>query len=64
MNGAEMKVFVDNGLVWEGSLGADSLDFDGPVGMRSDNARLKIELRVGEPFKPSPAGCRAGGEPE
>src|SRR6266436_2408889 len=32
MNGAEMLVFVDNTLVWEGSVGPDALAFDGPVG--------------------------------
>ena len=44
MNGAEMKVFADNSLVWEGSVGP--LAFDGPVGIRSDNARLQIELET------------------
>ena len=64
MNGAEMKVFADNSLVWEGSVGTDALSFDGPVGIRSDNARLQIDLRAGQPLKaqpgPSPA-CRSGG---
>jgi hypothetical protein len=40
MDGAEMKVFADNVLVWEGSVVAEALAFDGPVGIRSDNARL------------------------
>jgi hypothetical protein len=65
MNGAEMKVFADNSLVWEGSVGPDALGFDGPVGIRSDNARLQIDLRAGQPLKAQPghaAGCRSGGE--
>jgi hypothetical protein len=65
MNGAEMKVFVDNSLVWEGSVGPDALAFDGPVGIRSDNARLQIELRAGQPFYAQPGhspGCRSGGQ--
>ncbi len=49
MNGAEMKVFADNLLVWEGSVGEDALSFDGPVGMRSDNARLQINFAAGKP---------------
>ena len=49
MNGAEMKVFADNSLVWEGSVGADVLSFDGPVGLSSDNARLLINFSAG-PF--------------
>jgi hypothetical protein len=65
MNGAEMKVFADNSLVWEGSVGPDALGFDGPVGIRSDNARLQIDLRAGQPLKAQPghaAGCRSGGD--
>ncbi|MGB8889902.1 MAG: hypothetical protein WCC87_24475 [Candidatus Korobacteraceae bacterium] len=65
MNGAEMKVFADNSLVWEGSVGPEVLDFDGPVGIRSDNARLKIELQTGQPLKAQSRqgpGCRAGVE--
>lgn len=64
MNGAEMKVVADNALVWEGSVGADALGFEGPVGIRSDNAHLQIELRAGQPLKANAAGCRAGGESE
>jgi hypothetical protein len=41
----EMKIFVDNSLVWEGPVGADARVFDGPAGIRSDNARLQIESR-------------------
>src|SRR5208282_5579918 len=60
MNGAEMKVFADNSLVWEGSVGPDALGFDGPVGIRSDNARLQIELRASQPLRAQPGqalGC-------
>jgi hypothetical protein len=59
MNGAEMEVFADNSLVWEGSVGADALSFDGPVGLRSDNARLLIDFATGQltKQKDSPA-CR------
>jgi hypothetical protein len=62
MNGDEVKVFADNLLVWEGSVGADALSFDGPVGMRSDNAKLELQLSA----PPVPArrgrapGCRTG----
>jgi hypothetical protein len=59
MSGAEMEVFADNTLVWEGSVGADVLNFDGPVGLRSDNARLLINFSAGPLTKQqiSP-GCR------
>jgi hypothetical protein len=58
MNGAEMQVFADNSLVWEGSVGQDALAFDGPVGIRSDNARLQIALRTGKPLTDKAPGCR------
>src|SRR5580693_551536 len=51
MNGAELHVFADNSLVWEGSVGQDALAFDGPVGIRSDNARLQIDFRTGRRIK-------------
>jgi hypothetical protein len=62
MNGDELRVFADNSLVWEGPLGPDALAFDGPVGIRSDNARLQLELRIAEPIpsqRPHPPACRS-----
>jgi hypothetical protein len=63
MKGAEMKVFADDSPVWEGSVGMEALSFEGPVGMRSDNARLEIHFETGQPTQKSPPGCR-GQEPE
>jgi hypothetical protein len=61
MRGVEIKVYADEVLVWEGAVGAPVLGSDGPVGMRSDNARLLIELRAppvsGAPTMPR-LGCR------
>jgi hypothetical protein len=59
MNGAEMRVFADDSLVWEGSVGTDTLRFDGPVGMRSDNVRLQIELEAEPANRQQLPGCRA-----
>lgn len=42
-----LSVFVDNRQVWEGSLGSDAAALTGPVGIRSDNARLLLNLRAG-----------------
>jgi hypothetical protein len=68
MNGAEMKVFADNALVWEGSVGPEAGNLEGPVGMRSDNARLEVEFRAAQPLRAQSGnaqGCRAGpGESE
>jgi hypothetical protein len=54
-----MRVFADNSVVWQGSVGPDALAFDGPVGIRSDNARLQISLETGHPIKLPLASCRA-----
>jgi hypothetical protein len=67
MNGDQLRVFADNSLVWEGSLGQNAL-FNGPVGIRSDNARLQLELRVprsADAEHGRAPGCRTGpGESE
>ena len=65
MNGSELKVFADNVLVWEGSVGEEATTFTGPVGIRSDNARLQLQLLTPPPFEDSRrgpiAGCRESG---
>ena len=58
MNGADVRVFADGSLVWEGSVGPDALAFDGPVGIRTDNARLQINLETGPPIMQQAPGCR------
>jgi hypothetical protein len=67
MSGPQLRVFADERLVWEGSVGADALAFNGPVGIRSDNTRLQLALYAGAAIKPSdaPPACRSGpGESE
>ncbi|HYK51629.1 MAG TPA: hypothetical protein VEU94_18055 [Terriglobales bacterium] len=49
-----MRVLVDDGLIWQGSVGPEVLSLTGPVGMRSDNARLELELRVPQPAEDNP----------
>lgn len=49
LNGQEMTVTMDGKVVWEGSVGPTALAFDGPVGMRSDNVRVNVELFAAEP---------------
>jgi len=63
MNGAELTVFVDNSPVWEGSVPTVALGFNGPVGVRSDNARLQLELHALQPLTAPPGPtptCRSG----
>jgi hypothetical protein len=50
--GTKMRVSVDGVVVWEGDIGAEALDFDGPIGVRTDNARFEFQLltsALGEP---------------
>src|SRR5579864_437215 len=63
MNGAEMRVYADNNLVWEGNVGPEGGRLNGPVGIRSDNAKLELELRAGRGSGPHPdyqLSCRPG----
>lgn len=67
MSGDQLQVFADNVLVWEGAVGSDAM-FNGPVGIRSDNARLELQLRAPRSPDAQPGhapGCRTGpGESE
>jgi len=44
LEGQVLRVWVDDAVVWEGKVGP--LDFDGPVGVRSDNVRFAFSLRT------------------
>lgn len=46
MNNAAVRVFVDNREVWEGDAGADTAALKGPVGIRSDSAKLEFDLKA------------------
>ena len=35
---------ADNRVVWQGDLGSVALEFDGPVGLRSDNAHVVFDF--------------------
>jgi hypothetical protein len=63
MTGEEVKVRIDDKIVWEGAVGSEALAFVGSVGMRSDNAHLEIELLAGRSNNAQAAhqlACRAG----
>ena len=59
MEGSALRVFVDNKSVWEGDVGAAALEFDGPVGVRTDNARFKFELFTEKDEKGQSTPCHA-----
>lgn len=47
MHGSELTVTADGKTVWEGDLGKVALEFDGPVGLRSDNAHAAFDFFAG-----------------
>ena len=54
MNGELLRVWADDRLVWEGNLGPAAASMQGPVGIRSDNARLQLQLFAAElPGRPT-----------
>jgi len=44
MSGSNLTVTADNRVVWQGDLGPVALEFDGPVGLRSDNAHVVFDF--------------------
>jgi hypothetical protein len=44
LNGSTLSVDVDGTPTWEGNVGDDVSHFDGPVGLRSDNARFDFQF--------------------
>jgi hypothetical protein len=54
----ELRVFIDDRLVWLGTLPPDGAGMKGPVGVRTDNVRLNFQL--GMENTPVSAESRAG----
>ena len=46
MSGSDLSVTADNKLVWWGDLGPIASALRGPIGLRSDNARLLFDFLV------------------
>ena len=44
ITGQDLTVWADGVIVWEGDLGPEAAAFTGPLGMRSDNVALDVEL--------------------
>jgi hypothetical protein len=65
MSGEDLRVFADEGEVWEGTVGPEAFGLEGPVGIRSDNVRLELDLKVGECVGVHPdyaVTCKSGPE--
>jgi hypothetical protein len=42
----DLRVRIDDQLMWEGTLPLEATLFDGPVGLRSDNVRVTFDVLV------------------
>jgi hypothetical protein len=62
LDSGELRITADGKVVWEGAV---DVAFDGPVGLRTDNARFELELATGapaggQPLAHVPSRCVAG----
>src|SRR5262249_53349909 len=65
LTGTALRIAIDGAVVWEGDLGDRAVPATGPVGIRTDNARLEMEVFAdGEAGSARPATCPARGERE
>ncbi|WP_144370131.1 hypothetical protein [Myxococcus stipitatus] len=46
LDAGTLRVWADDLLVWEGTLPSEALELEGPVGLRSDNVQLSLQLAV------------------
>ncbi len=53
LKGNDLTVLVDGAVAWKSMLPVWIADFDGPVGLRSDNVRFEFEYYVGGLATPS-----------
>jgi hypothetical protein len=49
LHGTTLTLTADRNVVWEGDVSDQVLQFDGPVGLRTDNARFEFEFFAGAP---------------
>lgn len=56
LTGSDLQVHVDRELAWQGRVDVDAAA-DGPVGIRSDNARLAFELAAIPGDRTADSGC-------
>jgi hypothetical protein len=67
MHGTRLRVCVDDAVVWDGQVGKEIVEVSGPLGIRSDNARLEFELQADHSPGPQPhyvVGCKSATEPD
>jgi hypothetical protein len=59
LRGTALSVWADEVPVWEGMVGEDMVEIDGPVGLRTDNVRVSVAFRAGtDAGSTAPRPCR------
>jgi hypothetical protein len=53
LRGDRLTLMADGQVAWEGSVGAHIAEFDGPVGLRTDNGRFELQVfaALGDPLR-------------
>jgi hypothetical protein len=59
LHGTDLALVADGRSVWEGSVGNVIAEFNGPVGLRTDNARFEFDYYAG-PVDPLAQSNKAG----
>ncbi|HSY81973.1 MAG TPA: hypothetical protein VK807_09435 [Gemmatimonadaceae bacterium] len=59
--GDDLTVTADTKIVWEGSIGNGLANIDGPVGLRTDNARFEFDYAVMPTARGSTTRCESSG---
>src|SRR5262249_33373222 len=54
LHGTTLTLMADSSVVWEGDVGGEGKQFDGPVGLRTDNARFELEFLAAAPSPAAP----------
>jgi hypothetical protein len=62
ITGTTLNVFADGAAVWTGTVPAGALAIDGPVGVRTDNARIEAELLAASPRAATACAVADGGD--
>ena len=58
LHGTALTIIADGAVVWEGTVGNDLAQIDGPVGFRTDNVRVEFEYYAGSVDPDTPPNMR------
>jgi hypothetical protein len=61
ITGDDLSVTADGVRVWEGPIGGELRDIDGPIGLRTDNARFELDYYARPTGDGSTGRCESSG---